>query len=130
MHYNAWRLVSLWLPAHISSCWAQITYILHYYRYHSTGLQHSFPTDNAMPTPPHPKRGGFRLCVPPSKYKRERVLLEPWGTRFQSCRITAKGCLAEALSPRGVSLLPRDLIKTLTIHLPGMPVMSKLHFKS
>lgn len=93
---------------------------------------YSTASQQIMRCPPHrtPSEAVLRLCVPPSKYKRERGLLEPWGTRFQSCRITAKGCLAEALSPRGVSLLPRDLIKALTIHLPGMPVMSKLHFKS
>lgn len=85
-----------------------------------------------MRCPPHRTPSGTVLvCVcTPSKCKRERGLLEPWGMCFQSCRITAKGCLAEAPSPRGISLLPRDLIKALTIHLPGIPVMSNLHLKA
>lgn len=84
MHYNAWRLVSLWLPAHISSCWAQITYILHYYRYHSTGLQHSFPTDNAMPTPPHPD--GVILVLPETK----------GSANFNQNSLSPRGCVSKA----------------------------------
>lgn len=42
----------------------------------------------------------------------------------------SKSWLTQAPSPRGISLLPRDLIKALTIHLPGIPLMNNLHLKA
>lgn len=41
-----------------------------------------------------------------------------------------EGRLTEAPSPRGVSLLPRDLIKALAIYLPGTPLIHNLHLKA